>query len=59
MVPLRSTTGYVDFLAWQHTLYGHIAGTEAYSVGAWLTEVRAYLGDKPPVIVGGTGLYFT
>ncbi|MEO1025930.1 MAG: tRNA (adenosine(37)-N6)-dimethylallyltransferase MiaA [Pseudomonadota bacterium] len=48
-----------DEAAWPHTLYGHIVGTEAYSVGAWLTEVRAYLGDKPPLIVGGTGLYFT
>lgn len=48
-----------DEAAWPHALYGHIPGTDAYSVGAWLTEVRAYLGDKPPLIVGGTGLYFT
>ena len=48
-----------DEMAWPHVLYGHVAGDVAYSVGTWLGEVRAYLGGNPPVIVGGTGLYFT
>ena len=42
-----------------HLLYGHV-GRAAYSVGRWLRDVRAVLADHPnPVIVGGTGLYFT
>ncbi len=41
-----------------HALYGHVPGDSAYSVGHWLREVAAYLGGNPPVIVGGTGLYF-
>ncbi len=43
-----------------HALYGHVGAEEAYSVGHWLREVTPLLaGDVPPVIVGGTGLYFT
>lgn len=42
-----------------HALYGHVPGTEAYSVGQWLREVTPLLDGPPPVIVGGTGLYFT
>ena len=42
-----------------HALYGHVSGDQAYSVGQWLRDVAGYLGGKPPVIVGGTGLYFT
>ncbi|MFC3179772.1 tRNA (adenosine(37)-N6)-dimethylallyltransferase MiaA [Cypionkella sinensis] len=41
-----------------HALYGHVARDQAYSVGHWLREVRGYL-DRPVVIVGGTGLYFS
>ncbi|MDZ4392411.1 tRNA (adenosine(37)-N6)-dimethylallyltransferase MiaA [Cypionkella sp.] len=41
-----------------HALYGHVARDQAYSVGHWLREVRAFLG-RPVVIVGGTGLYFS
>ena len=41
-----------------HKLYGHIPGTETYSVGHWLRDVAPLLDDAP-VIVGGTGLYFT
>ncbi len=44
----------------RHELYGHIAGDDPYSVGRWLRDVAPYLeGDKPAVIVGGTGLYFS
>lgn len=42
-----------------HALYGHVAGTKAYSVGHWLRDVVPVLTGAPPVIVGGTGLYFT
>ncbi|WP_136635351.1 tRNA (adenosine(37)-N6)-dimethylallyltransferase MiaA [Pseudooceanicola onchidii] len=41
-----------------HRLYGHIARDHAYSVGEWLREVTPLL-EAAPVIVGGTGLYFT
>ncbi len=43
-----------------HRLYGHVPGDEAYSVGRWLREMAGLLAADPrPVIVGGTGLYFT
>ncbi len=47
-----------------HRLYGHVAGTVRYSTGAWLRDVAAALDEARrsglrPIIVGGTGLYFT
>ncbi|MEM6374956.1 MAG: tRNA (adenosine(37)-N6)-dimethylallyltransferase MiaA [Pseudomonadota bacterium] len=43
-----------------HVLYGHIAGHAPYSVGDWLRDLAPFLRKEPaPVIVGGTGLYFT
>lgn len=43
-----------------HRLYGHVAYDQDYSTGHWLREVIPLLtGDKRPIIVGGTGLYFT
>lgn len=43
-----------------HRLYGHIPGTQAYSVGDWLREIAPLLeAGQRPIIVGGTGLYFT
>ncbi|RFP89517.1 tRNA (adenosine(37)-N6)-dimethylallyltransferase MiaA [Rhodobacteraceae bacterium 63075] len=49
-----------DEAAAPHHLYGHVAGTHAYSVGEWLAELRGLLraGGARPIIVGGTGLYF-
>lgn len=41
-----------------HALYGHIAETMNYSVGAWLRDVAPVLSGPRPIIVGGTGLYF-
>lgn len=46
-----------------HRLYGHVAPTVRYSVGAWLRDVAPVLADAQanglrPIIVGGTGLYF-
>ncbi|MBO9408764.1 tRNA (adenosine(37)-N6)-dimethylallyltransferase MiaA [Shimia sp. R9_1] len=43
-----------------HRLYGHVPGSAEYSVGHWLRDVAPLLNDGPrPIIVGGTGLYFT
>ena len=42
----------------RHALYGHVGRDQDYSVGAWLREVAGLL-DRPVVIVGGTGLYFS
>lgn len=45
-----------------HRLYGHIPREGAYSVGHWLREVAPLLwgkGQERPIIVGGTGLYFS
>ncbi|MBT1156186.1 tRNA (adenosine(37)-N6)-dimethylallyltransferase MiaA [Aminobacter anthyllidis] len=47
----------------RHFLYGHVSPAMAYSTGSWLRDV-AVLADsglfteKPPIFVGGTGLYF-
>jgi tRNA dimethylallyltransferase len=43
-----------------HRLYGHVGRDEAWSTGHWLRAVAGILAEDPaPVIVGGTGLYFT
>ncbi len=43
-----------------HVLYGHVPGDAPYSVGHWLRDVTPYLtGPERPIIVGGTGLYFS
>ncbi|MGK7652877.1 tRNA (adenosine(37)-N6)-dimethylallyltransferase MiaA [Roseovarius sp. B08] len=43
-----------------HALYGHVPGDTAYSVGHWLRDLAPLLRDGPrPIIVGGTGLYFS
>lgn len=42
-----------------HRLYGHVAYDAPYSAGQWLREVTPLLGGARPVVVGGTGLYFT
>jgi tRNA dimethylallyltransferase len=47
-----------------HALYGHVPAAEGYTVARWLADVAAVLADaaaagRTPVIVGGTGLYFT
>ena len=48
-----------DAAAVPHHLYGHVPGTEPYSVGHWLRDLRPLLEEARPIIVGGTGLYFT
>ncbi|MBW4708765.1 tRNA (adenosine(37)-N6)-dimethylallyltransferase MiaA [Roseobacter sp. YSTF-M11] len=43
-----------------HALYGHIDAQEGYSAGHWLREVTPLLAaGMRPIIVGGTGLYFS
>jgi tRNA dimethylallyltransferase len=47
-----------------HKLYGHVDAAENYSVGQWIRDApgaieEAKAADKVPIIVGGTGLYFT
>jgi len=43
-----------------HALYGHVPGDRAYSVGHWLRDVSPFLAGGPrPIIIGGTGLYFS
>ena len=47
-----------------HRLYGHVGGAEAYSVARWLDDVAEVLrqagaAGQCPILVGGTGLYFT
>ena len=43
-----------------HRLYGHVPGDRPYSVGKWLQDVTPLLTENyPPIIVGGTGLYFS
>jgi len=53
-----------DLLQCPHYMYGHIEMNQAYSVGIWLREIEQQLEhckkhDERPIIVGGTGLYFT
>lgn len=43
-----------------HALYGHVPQDAEYSVGQWLRDIAPLLTPGPrPIIVGGTGLYFT
>lgn len=46
-----------------HELYGHVHPSRAYSTGVWLRDVTRLkeggaFADRPPIFVGGTGLYF-
>ena len=44
----------------KHVLYGHVDGDTNYSVGHWLRDITPYLIRRErPIIVGGTGLYFS
>jgi len=44
----------------KHKLYGHVDGTTVYSVGRWIKEIKELLSNSArPIIVGGTGLYFS
>ena len=46
-----------------HRLYGQVDAAENYSVGRWCRDVAEALAEiraqgRPPILVGGTGLYF-
>ena len=56
---LTARPSEADEEALPHRLYGHVPGERPYSVGDWLREVAPLLDGPPPVVVGGTGLYFT
>lgn len=48
----------------EHRLYGVADATDAWSVGKWLRAAEALLNEyggaqRPVIIVGGTGLYFS
>jgi tRNA dimethylallyltransferase len=47
-----------------HHLYGHVDAGAAYSTGRWLQEVLGAIAaiearDRTPILVGGSGLYFS
>jgi tRNA dimethylallyltransferase len=47
-----------------HRLYGHVPAAEAYSAGRFVADVAAVLPEiraegRVPILVGGTGLYFS
>lgn len=51
-----------DEAAARHLLYGHIDCATPYSVGGWLRDMARVLAAETgpaPIIIGGTGLYFS
>jgi len=58
---LTARPSETDERAIPHHLYGHVPTSQTYSVGAWLRDVTKVLEsiDRPVIILGGTGLYFT
>ncbi|MFU8863725.1 MAG: tRNA (adenosine(37)-N6)-dimethylallyltransferase MiaA [Rhodobacterales bacterium] len=57
---LTARPGPEDEARAPHRLYGHVPGDGSYSVGQWLRELAPLLAQGPrPIIVGGTGLYFS
>jgi tRNA dimethylallyltransferase len=60
-LPLLTARPQGDELALcPHHLYGFLNPNRPFCVGAWLEKVEALLPSlsRPPVFVGGTGLYF-
>lgn len=48
----------------EHLLYGHVDGSEHYSAARWVEDATLAINGlrdqrRLPIIVGGTGLYFT
>lgn len=56
---LTARPGPEDLARAPHALYGHVPGDRPYSVGHWLRDLAPILAGTRPIIVGGTGLYFT
>ncbi len=55
---LTARPSLAEEAALPHALYGHVGRDEVWSVGHWLRQALGLL-DRPLVIVGGTGLYFS
>ena len=55
---LTARPSEADLIRAPHALYGHVPGDGEYSVGHWLRDIDPSLESRP-IIVGGTGLYFT
>jgi tRNA dimethylallyltransferase len=61
---LTARPGPAELARAPHALYGHVPLRAAYSVGAWLRDLRPVLADaaaegRRVVVVGGTGLYLS
>ena len=57
---LTARPSSIDEAKIKHKLYGHIEGASEYSVGTWIKEIKEVLSSNSrPIIVGGTGLYFS
>jgi tRNA dimethylallyltransferase len=57
---LSAQPDHSDTMTTPHKLYGHVPHDGSYSVGTWLRQVADILAMRDrPIIVGGTGLYFT
>lgn len=57
---LTARPSEADEAACPHRLYGHVPLDGDYSVGHWLRDVQPLLeAETRPIIVGGTGLYFS
>ncbi|MDU8929778.1 tRNA (adenosine(37)-N6)-dimethylallyltransferase MiaA [Alisedimentitalea sp. MJ-SS2] len=56
---LTARPPHEDLIRAPHALYGHVPADVDYSVGHWLRDLDSYLSTTRPIIVGGTGLYFT
>ena len=48
-----------DLALADHALYGHVPFDQPYSVGQWLRDLEPLLSGQRPIIIGGTGLYFS
>ena len=61
---LTARPGLEDMARARHMLYGFVPPAMNYSVGHWLDDVTRAIDDvrssgKLPIILGGTGLYFS
>lgn len=56
---LTARPGPAEVARAAHALYGHVGIAQPYSVGHWLAELAPFLDATRPIIVGGTGLYFS
>ena len=60
---LTARPSIADEIRVPHALYGSVAGSDAYSAGRYVADVKRVLAEaeksgRLPIFVGGTGLYF-